>query len=141
MSAMLTGEPMDAVTAERWGMVNEVVPAAQVLPRAGDRRSRCDERAVGRSAAKAVRRLIRGGHSTGEKLGGCVIDAEVPAVMGSADAAEGPRIFMDKRAPSWRGADTHASVFIARQRVRLPESVTKPRRCRSVRRLFRRSCI
>jgi enoyl-CoA hydratase/carnithine racemase len=31
---MLTGEPMDAVTAERWGLVNEVVPAPEVLPRA-----------------------------------------------------------------------------------------------------------
>lgn len=38
-------------------------------------------------------------------------------------------------------ADAHPSVFVARQRVRLPESMTVAAKMPRVRRLFRRSCI
>src|SRR5689334_20755911 len=34
MQVILTGDPIDADTALRWGLVNEVVPADEVVPRA-----------------------------------------------------------------------------------------------------------
>ena len=104
MHTMLTGESMDAVTAERWGLVNEVVPAVEVLPRAVAIAERIAANApLAVRATKAVGRTIIDGHFAGEELGWRVIDAELPAVKSSADAIEGPRAFMEKRTPRWIG--------------------------------------
>ena len=104
MYTMLTGEPMDAVTAERWGLVNEVVPAPEVLPRAMTIAGLIAANApLAVRATKAVGRTISGGHFAGEELGWRVIDAELPVINSSADALEGPRAFMEKRAPTWTG--------------------------------------
>jgi crotonobetainyl-CoA hydratase len=104
MYTMLTGESMDAVTAERWGLVNEVVPASEVLPRAmaiAELIAANGPLAV--RATKAVGRAIRDGRFAGEELGWRIIDAELPVVIDSADAVEGPRAFMEKRTPRWTG--------------------------------------
>lgn len=104
MYTMLTGESMDAVTAERWGLVNEVVPAGEVLPRAmaiAELIAANGPLAV--RATKAVGRGISDGLFAGEELGWRVIDAEVPGIYNSADAVEGPKAFMEKRTPRWTG--------------------------------------
>ncbi len=104
MYTMLTGEPMDALTAQRWGLINEVVPAAEVLPRAMAIAELIAANApLAVRATKAVGRTIADGDFAGEVLGWRVIDAELPAVQSSADAIEGPRAFMEKRAPRWTG--------------------------------------
>ena len=99
MYTMLTGESMDAVTAERWGLVNEVVPAAEVLPRAMAIAELIAANApLAVRATKAVGRVISDGHFAGEELGWRVIDAELPAVTSSADAIEGPASLHGKTA-------------------------------------------
>ncbi len=104
MYTMLTGEPIDAVTAERWGLVNEVVPAPEVLPRAMAIAELIAANApLAVRATKAVGRTITDGHFAGEELGWRVINAELPAVESSADAMEGPRAFVEKRPPKWTG--------------------------------------
>jgi crotonobetainyl-CoA hydratase len=102
--AMLTGEPMDAVTARGWGLVNEVVAADAVLPRAmaiAEIIAAPGPLAV--RATKAVGRIISDGSFAAEELGWQVIDAELPAVKNSADAIEGPRAFLVKRPSRWSG--------------------------------------
>jgi len=104
MYTMLTGQAMSAVTAERWGLVNEVVPAPEVLPRAMAIAELIAANApLAVRATKAVGRTISDGRFAGEELGWRVTDAELPVVQSSADAIEGPRAFMEKRAPWWQG--------------------------------------
>lgn len=49
MEVMMTGDPMDAGTAARWGLINRVVPAEQLLERAFEVAHR-----IGRNAPLAV---------------------------------------------------------------------------------------
>lgn len=104
MYTMLTGEPMDAETAQRWGLVNEVVPAEDVLPRALAVAEQIAANApLAVHATKAVGRGIIDDEFAGEELGWRVIDTELPIVKSSDDASEGPRAFMEKRVPNWTG--------------------------------------
>lgn len=104
MYTMLTGDAMDAVTAQRWGLVNEVVPADDVFPRALAIAERIAANApLAVRATKAVGRGIADGDFAGEELGWRIIDTELPAVKSSADAIEGPRAFLEKRVPRWTG--------------------------------------
>jgi crotonobetainyl-CoA hydratase len=104
MYTMLTGEPMDATTALRWGLVNEVTAAKAVLARAMEIADMILANApLAVRATKAVGRAITGGCFTAEDLGWQIIDDELPTVKNSADAIEGPRAFMEKRLPRWTG--------------------------------------
>ncbi|HWP66823.1 MAG TPA: enoyl-CoA hydratase [Candidatus Limnocylindria bacterium] len=101
MELLLTGEPIDAATAERWGLVNRVVPAAEL------------DAAVGRLAAtiaghsRAVNAL--GKRLFYEQIERSMAEAYEVAADGMAcnmtmdDAAEGIDAFLAKRPPTWRG--------------------------------------
>ena len=98
---LLTAEPIDAARAAEIGLVNRVLPAAEVLPEA--------LRVAGRIAANAplaVRETRRGVRELlhlslpeawrrQEELG--------RPLRKSADAAEGARAFLEKRPPRWTG--------------------------------------
>lgn len=101
MEILLTGRHMTAQEAWRIGLINEVVPASEVVSRALEYAeiiaanaplavSACKE-AVIRSSGVALEDAYR-------------IEAEVSArVMQTDDAREGPRAFMEKRPPVFTG--------------------------------------
>ena len=101
MEMLLTGKRIDAQEAHRLGLVNYVVPAGQVLAKA--------EELAGSIAANgpiAVRAIKEGViRASGRPLEeGFKIENEVAKpVMKSADAREGPRAFMEKRKPVYKG--------------------------------------
>lgn len=102
MRLVLTGEPMSADEALRWGLVNEVVPAADVVPTA----MKLAESVAANAplAVQASKRLALG-----------IVDGDRPAeaeqwqrnaeemarLLASNDAAEGMRAFAEKRLPQW----------------------------------------
>ena len=105
----LTGDPVDAATARQWGLVNDVAPPAEVVPRA--------LALAGRIAANAplsiqhTKRVLHQAASAGSDWdvawsGGdpWQLNAEaMDAVFASADAVEGATAFAAKRPPVWTG--------------------------------------
>ncbi|MCB2006484.1 MAG: enoyl-CoA hydratase/isomerase family protein [Rhodoferax sp.] len=101
MELLLTGQPIDAAHAQRIGLVNHVVPAAQVLAKATDiARSIA---ANGPLAVQAVRRTVVASSGLPLADGYRIEDDAKRTVMASQDAREGPRAFMEKRAPRYVG--------------------------------------
>ena len=96
----LTGDPIDASRALALGLINEVVPAAEVLDaaiRVADRIA-----ANGPLAVRATKQLVRTALVDAERT--WTLQAEwQPKVFGSADAKEGATAFIEKRAPVWTG--------------------------------------
>jgi enoyl-CoA hydratase len=96
----LTGDPIDAARARELGLVNAVVPAAEVLPTALALATRIAGNAP--MAVAALREIVRTSAMDGA-AGMERMPALRDAVFGSEDAAEGMRAFAEKRAPEWRG--------------------------------------
>jgi enoyl-CoA hydratase/carnithine racemase len=98
---LLSARPIDAAKAERIGLVNEVVPPGELLPRA---LAAAD--AIAANAPLAVAETRRGMR---ELLHLSLADAWVrqeelgAPLRRSADAAEGARSFVEKRPPRWQG--------------------------------------
>lgn len=104
MELALTGAPIGAEDALRWGLVNRVVPEERVLDAALELAEVIAANAP--LAVQASKRLIQGGYALGsdwQAEAWAVSDAEIKAIMHSADAHEGPRAFAQKRAPRWEG--------------------------------------
>jgi enoyl-CoA hydratase len=99
MQIILTGEPINARRAYEAGLVNEVLPGEEVLPRAMEIAhgiARSGPLAVQGAKEIAVRAL---GNETRFAL-----EQDVhQRVLTSADAKEGPRAFIEKRAPMFEG--------------------------------------
>ncbi|MFE3060275.1 enoyl-CoA hydratase/isomerase family protein [Nocardia sp. NPDC059239] len=98
MQLLLTGDHIDAHRAAACGLVNEVVPAGQELPRAIEIATRIATNAplaVRASKEIAVRALANEPRFALEF-------ALTERVVRSDDAKEGPRAFMEKRAPRYR---------------------------------------
>lgn len=101
MEIILTGEPVDAEHALRVGLVNRVVPSGEVLACAEDLARRI---ALGApiALAKSKEAMVR---SSGVPLDDAY-EIETTCVVENArtqDAREGPRAFMEKREPEFRG--------------------------------------
>jgi crotonobetainyl-CoA hydratase len=104
MQLILTGEPIDAGTALRWGLVNEVVEPDQVVPAAIELAQRIAANApLAVQASKRVARGIRDGSIPAEADAWAASNREILALMGSEDAIEGPMAFAEKRTPVWKG--------------------------------------
>ncbi|MCU1514873.1 MAG: sle [Microbacteriaceae bacterium] len=97
----LTGAPMQAADAARWGMVNRLVPAGTAVDAAIELAERIAANAP--LAVRASKRLLRvsaeGDGETDE--GWAANQREVEAITGSNDAAEGFTAFLAKRPPEW----------------------------------------
>jgi crotonobetainyl-CoA hydratase len=105
MHMMLTGEPIDAATALRWGLVNEVVPDGRVLDAALDLAGVVAANAP--LAVQATKRVALGLHREAgdipaERDAWRANDVEMVALMSSEDAIEGPTAFAEKREPVWK---------------------------------------
>ena len=98
---LLTGGRLPAADAHRYGMVNRLVPADQVLSTA---RELADT--ICANAPVAVREtlaLARAALEIDEQEAWRRSDAARARVAQSEDAKEGPRAFAEKRAPRWTG--------------------------------------
>jgi len=100
-----TGRRMSAMEAAQWGLVNRVVPAAELMIAARDLAAQIAAHApLALRAAKSVLQAGEGRsvHETyGFMRGGHI--AVYNQMLRSKDAEEGPRAFGEKRAPVWRG--------------------------------------
>ena len=101
LELMLTGDPIDAATALRIGLVNRVLPAAEVLPAAQALARRIA--ANGPLAVQAVKRTVR--EASGQPLAAAfALENEAKRqIMATEDAREGPRAFMEKRPAVYKG--------------------------------------
>lgn len=104
MQLILTGRPIDAPTALRWGLVNEVVAPDRVLETALALAHQIAGNApLAVQASKRVALGIRDGDLPDEASAWEASNAEMIALMGSEDAIEGPTAFAEKREPRWKG--------------------------------------
>lgn len=106
MHLILTGEPIDAETALRWGLVNEVVPDDRVLEAAMGLAEVVASNAP--LSVQASKRIALGLPGTGEsdlpreREAWAANNAEMMALMSTEDALEGPMAFAEKRTPQWK---------------------------------------
>lgn len=101
MELALTGDPMSAADAHRWGLVNHLTPVGGALEGARELAARIG--ANGPLAVRASKQVIVESpdwssedmwRRQGEILG---------PVLNSEDAREGAAAFAEKRAPEWKG--------------------------------------
>ncbi|MDA0351118.1 MAG: enoyl-CoA hydratase/isomerase family protein [Chloroflexi bacterium] len=101
MEMLLTGDPIDAATALQWGLVSRVVTADELMPTALKLAGRIAEHAP--LAVRANRELA---YATDDMTMEQVLRMSSLSrwVVGQTeDAAEGPRAFVEKRAPEYHG--------------------------------------
>jgi enoyl-CoA hydratase/carnithine racemase len=97
----LTGEPIDASRALALGLINRVVPSAQLMSEAVALADLIAENAP--LAVRWTKKVILGASSVGDAEGWALNAEAVGVVFTSADAMEGPVAFAEKRKPRWQG--------------------------------------
>ena len=101
LEMIMTGAPVDAHEAHRMGIANHVVPAGELISKAEEiaRLIQANAPVAVRLAKEAVR---RGLDATLEE--GLRIEADMSSFLQTTeDAKEGPKAFVEKRAPQWKG--------------------------------------
>lgn len=101
MEMLLTGDPIDADTAARWGLINKVVPKEQLLETAYTYARRIAANAP--LAVQAAKELAIRSRDT-DLVTGLRIEAVINRMLGmTEDAKEGPAAFAAKRTPDFKG--------------------------------------
>lgn len=101
MEMLLLGDSFDAGTALRWGLVNRVVPASEVIEVALELARRVAANAP--LAVQAVKELVLRGSSESLTAGLRMEQLVQRILQATADAAEGRQAFADKRTPRFTG--------------------------------------
>lgn len=96
----LTGDSIDAVRAASLGLVNAVVPPADVLDAAVALAERIARN--GPLALRATKELVRLATTNADEAREQQIEWQ-PKIFESADAKEGAAAFIEKRDPRWQG--------------------------------------
>ncbi len=96
----LTGDPIDASRAFELGLINQVVPASEVLDAAVSLAERIARN--GPLAIQATKRLVRAAASNPDKVWATQAELQ-PTIFGSEDAKEGATAFVERRDPVWKG--------------------------------------
>jgi enoyl-CoA hydratase/carnithine racemase len=92
---------MTADEAHRWGLVNEVVPAAELMDAARRWAAEICE-AAPLSVRATKQSAMLGLEMTLEEAYNTRFPAQA-AMQGSEDSREGPRAFAERRKPVWQG--------------------------------------
>ena len=98
---LLTGRLFDAAEAHRFGLVNEVVAAAELMPRARALAAQVAENSP--SSLRATKKLING--FIRAQLDQQIADAvqDNARIRTTSDFREGITAFLEKRKPQWTG--------------------------------------
>jgi E-phenylitaconyl-CoA hydratase len=102
MDLLLTGRSIDAAQAERWGLVNQVVDAQDVMPAALARAREIAANAP--LAVQAAKELALRSRDVDLATGLRLEQFATRALAATQDAAEGRAAFAEKRAPDFKGA-------------------------------------
>jgi enoyl-CoA hydratase/carnithine racemase/predicted thioesterase len=97
----LLGEPISATRALEWGLVHEVVPATQLLPRARQLAERLLHQPA--EALRATKRLIHADEGQVPKVTHRADTDAYVRCLALPDAREGLAAFAEKRAPRFTG--------------------------------------
>jgi crotonobetainyl-CoA hydratase len=105
MEMLFTGRRIDTVEAKHWGIINEIVPAADLMARA---RAVADQLAEGPPLVYAcIKEIARETmHLPIHEAFHMVTKRKLPTVdklYSSEDQLEGARAFAEKRKPVWKG--------------------------------------
>jgi enoyl-CoA hydratase len=100
LEVALTGELISAERASQWGLVNRVVPAAELLEASLALANTIA--ANGPIGIRTTKELVRRAVLDDPKRGFATPD-ELARVFNSEDAKEGAKAFLEKRAPNWTG--------------------------------------
>jgi crotonobetainyl-CoA hydratase len=103
LEMLLTGEPITAAEALKWGLINQVVPDGTVLEAALALAGRVTVNAP--LSVQASKRIAYGaddGVIPDEEPGWDRTQREFRALLKSEDAKEGPLAFAQKRQPVWK---------------------------------------
>ncbi len=98
---ILTGEQMDAETAQSVGLVSHIVPREELMDKALQIAGIICER--GPLAVRAAKEAILRGQDMPLEHGLAYEDIVLSRLFSSDDAKEGPRAFAEKRKPEYKG--------------------------------------
>ena len=101
MELLLTGQLIDAQRAHELGFINHVVPIDEVLPKAMEIAALIA--ANGPLAVRAIKRAARALLGVPEEEAMRMESRLSAPVFASQDAVEGPKAFLEKRAPKYEG--------------------------------------
>ncbi len=102
LELLLTGEPVDAIAAERMGMINAVFPAAEFDAQADQWLRRLYKQSA--SSLRLARRAFRLAQSADfDQRLAAVERLYLEELMKTHDASEGLNAFIEKRKPVWSG--------------------------------------
>jgi E-phenylitaconyl-CoA hydratase len=101
MEMLLTGDPIDAATAAKWGLINKVVPHADLMATALGYAKRIAANAP--LAVQAAKELALRSRDVDRVTGLRMEQMFNRMLMATEDAKEGPAAFAAKRAPQFQG--------------------------------------
>ncbi len=101
MELLTTGAPIDAETALRHGLINRIVEPGALMDQAMEMAQRIAANAP--VSVQRIKQVVTQAMGRPLEEGFALEDAAKAEVMATEDAREGPRAFMEKRAPRYRG--------------------------------------
>jgi crotonobetainyl-CoA hydratase len=101
MGMLLTGRRIDAAEALRFGLVNEVVPLAELD--AAVARWVADILACAPLSVRAIKQMVRAGEKLSAREAQMLRLPALVEALRSSDQDEGVRAFQEKRKPVWQG--------------------------------------